>query len=127
MLWGSLAQMALAAILEPGRDTPGLFHQLAVRAAGLVAAMVLGILAVVCAAAGALILWAPPLDAPHILFILSAALLFLALVTWLAIAKGRGPHQLVSEVLDTPASPLKELNRKVERVTDAFSRGWHSY
>ncbi len=126
MLWQSLAQMALAIMFKPGRNMPGLLHQLAVRAAGLVAAMVLGTLAVVCAAAGTLILWAPPLDAPHLLFILSAALVFLALVTWLAVAKGRGPHQLVSEVLDEPASPLEDINRKLERVTHAFSRGWHT-
>jgi hypothetical protein len=126
MLWESLAQMALATILKPGNGSD-LFHQLAVRAAGLVAAMVFGILAVVCAGAGALILWAPPLDAPHLLFILSAALVFLALVVWLTIAKGRGPHQLVSEALDNQSSPLKRINRQVERVSDAFNRGWHSY
>ncbi|HEX2859672.1 MAG TPA: hypothetical protein VHP58_05705 [Alphaproteobacteria bacterium] len=128
LLLDTLAQTLLGAVTRrPTRGMTDLLHGLLWQAVGLVAAIVIAVVAVLCAIAGGIVMLAPqPLDVPQVLFILAALFVFLSLVTWLIVCKGKSPRQMVADALGAPTSPLDYVNKTFDRVSDAFSRGWHN-
>lgn len=128
LLFDTLAQAVLGAVARrPTRGMNDRLHGLLWQAVGLLTAVVTVVAAGLCAIAGGIVMLAPhPLDVPQVLFILAALFVFLALVTWLIVCKGKSPRQMVADALGAPTSPLDYVNKAFDKATDAFSRGWHN-